>query len=90
MSKLFVILSFLVLSGCSTVTEFMCKDILVTDTKITIDSRYYEECQPLNTLAPNATFSDVLLNTVENAEIYNLCSTKQKDSIILLKRFTNR
>jgi hypothetical protein len=89
MSKLLIILA-IFLSGCSTVTEFMCKDILVTEEKIVIDSRYYEECQPLNTLGVNPTFSDVLLNTVENAEIYNICSSKQRDSILLLKRFTNR
>lgn len=55
-----------------------------------IDARILEPCEPLvGVSATEVTFEDILASTITNFEIYRDCSNKQKNSVILLKKFSN-
>lgn len=89
MNKFLLLLILVVLlSGCFTTT----KDAIVPPPEkiVHIDPRILEECEPLIKLPENASFEDLLSITVFNFEVYNICATKQHNSIILLKKFANK
>jgi hypothetical protein len=90
MKKLFIILAVIFNTGCATLVDKICKDALITEKVVQVDPRALEECKELVRLPDrSATFSDVLTNTTENAIIYYECKSKQRDSILLIKRFAN-
>lgn len=86
MNRLLIILLVIFLHGCAT------KDAIVPPPEkiVHIDPRVLESCEPLNKLPENASFEDLLSTTVVNFEIYNACAQKQKNSAILLKKFSNK
>lgn len=88
MSKIIVLIMFILLSGCS----IFKKDAIVPPPEkvVQIDPRVLELCEPLNGLSEEATFEDLLATTVFNFELYNACAQKQRNSVILLKKFANK
>lgn len=85
MNKLILIL--VLLAGCAAP-----KDAIVPPPERTvhIDPRVLELCDPLINLSEQASFDDLLATTVANFEIYNNCALKQRNSVILLKKFANK
>lgn len=55
-----------------------------------IDARALEPCEPLVKLPDNASFEELISITVSNFELYSVCVIKQDNSIILLKKFSNK
>lgn len=88
MNKIILILALVLLVGCS----LLKKDAIVPPPERTvhIDPRVLELCEPLNRLPEQASFEDLLATTVANFEIYNNCALKQRNSVILLKKFANK
>jgi hypothetical protein len=89
MKKAFITLLIFSLFGCASIQDKICKDALIVDKVVHIDSVYYQECKPLVNLSETATFEDVISNLQQNSIIYAECRNKQHDSILLLKKFTN-
>ena len=89
MKKLLMIALISGLFGCTTMRDKLCKDAVIVDKTVQLDSVYYQECKPLANLSENASFEDVLTNLQQNSIIYAECKNKQHDSILLLKKFTN-
>lgn len=87
MKVLAIILSTVLLASCITT-----KDAIVPPPEkvVHIDARALEPCEELIKLPENASFEDLLGVTVTNFEIYNACAIKQNNSIILLKKFSNK
>ena len=87
----FIIFALIILlSGCSTAKDFICKDVLVQEErKLTVDPRYLQECSALSKLQTTANFNEVLAVTAENAILYSDCKNRQSDSIRLIKQLGN-
>ena len=80
------LLILLLLFGCAT------KDAIVVPPEkvVQIDPRTLELCDPLNALPEQASFEDLLTVTIGNIELYANCANRQKNSVILLKKFSNK
>ena len=78
----------LLLSGCfATVPDAVAPP---PEKVVHIDPRVLEPCEPLLKLPDQSTsFEDVISITLANYEIYSNCATKQKNSSILLREFSN-
>ncbi len=87
--KYLILVLFILLTGCSTLTDKLCKDALITDKTVHLDNKYYEECKPQNTLPDKATFDDVIVNTANNTAVFTACYDKQHNSIVIIKQLTN-
>ena len=80
----------LLLTGCSTLCTNYCESSLITTNTVNIDPRVLESCKPQLLLDTSSiTFEQVLLNVKENTFIYNECAGKQRDSVIIIKKFAN-
>lgn len=75
----------LLLFGCAT------KDAIVVPPEkvVRIDPRALELCEALSILPEQASFEDLLTITIGNIELYANCANRQKNSVILLKQFSN-
>lgn len=79
-----ILLISILLSGCfGTLPGISVKD------KIDINPSVLESCLPLREVPHNATFSDILVVSVKNAEVYLDCKRKQDTSIQVIKEITN-
>lgn len=82
------ILLILLLTGCISTTP---DAVLPPPQKIVhIDARALELCEPLFTISESASFEEILKTTIANFELYADCSNRQKNSVILLKQFSNK
>jgi hypothetical protein len=88
MSKYLLIL--LLLAGCASKPPVPDAVLPPKEKVVRIDPRIFELCEPLQNLAENATFDDVLAVTINNFEIYVACSTKQSRAVKLLREFSNQ
>lgn len=82
-----VLLICILLAGCVTTPDAI---VPPPERKVHIDPRVLEPCEPLLFLSESASFEELITITVNNFEIYATCAEKQKNSALLLKRFTNK
>lgn len=88
MNKLLLIILASILIGCATTQP--PGPTIVIDKVVHIDPRALQACEPLVGLNSVASFEDILATSVQNMEIYADCKGKQDNSIILLKKFSNK
>jgi hypothetical protein len=85
-----ITLLLVILSGCGTVQKLICEDTSPPEKEVKLDPRMLEECRPLEYLPKEeVTFERVLVNVTDNAILYAECRAKQRDSVKLLKEFSN-
>lgn len=87
MKFLVSILLVLSLTGCAT-AEKICREAIITNDTVQIDPRSLAECAPLK-YPSNKSFEAILEVTKDNTLIYNECASKQRDSVLIIKRFSN-
>lgn len=90
MRLLLVSFILLMVTGCSTVCTDYCKSSLITNDTVHVEPGVLELCKAQVPLSPNTqSFEEVLLNIKENKIIYNECASKQRDSVLIIKKFAN-
>jgi hypothetical protein len=82
----------LLLTGCAMFGKTVPDAVLPPPEKtVHIDPRMLELCDPLIKLPEESTsFEDVLSITISNYELYVNCAQRQKNSVILIKQFSNK
>lgn len=86
MNKIVLLLSFLLVS-CASIPDAI---VPPTEREVALDPRILTYCDPLVKLPPAPTFDDVLNVSLKNMELYYICADKQKSSVELLKKVSNR
>lgn len=80
------------LQGCAFDSYFCQRDATVPEKTVKLDPKVLEPCTgliPLPATFSTDPFGDILANVQANADAYAVCSKKQDDSIVLLKKFAN-
>lgn len=90
MKYLMCIILALSLSGCASLKDSFCDYSMIPASKpIEIDPKLLEECESFVLPVLPLTWESLLNNAKENKLIHLTCIKKQKDSIIVLKKFSN-
>lgn len=87
MNKLLIIILSSILIGCAHTPP---GPTIAIDKVVHIDPRALQACEPLVGLNSITSFEDILNTSIQNMEIYADCKGKQDNSIILLKKFSNK
>ncbi len=82
-----ILIILLLLAGCATPPDAV---VPPKEQTVQLDSSVYEECKPLLRLEKGADHDGILKVTTDNAELFAQCARKQKDSIAIIRKFSNK
>ncbi len=85
-----IVISLSLLNGCSLFAKKI-SPVVPPDRVVVLDPKAFELCKPgLTSLLEGASFEQILANKAEDVKIYANCYNKQRGSVELLKKFSNK
>lgn len=79
------------LTGCGFLDKFRDKNTEPSgiNSKVVVDPKLLQSCDPLQPLPPQANFDDVANHYITTIGMYGTCRLKQEDSIKTIRKLAN-